>query len=189
MPHEFQFFFESLIWNQTPICTCLFYVCFQCIQKLSQFIQNELQRVSHVLFNSFMLPILDKINQFLYTFKDNNLKKLFKQKCQINNWEFIGSMCKLKCKNSSFRHSFYYLFQMLDWNATKKLTLYILNKLFSFTFRHILTNKAVKDGGMLDLSIRNRQGKTVLHYLGPIFFYKIDWLKRLRFKSWIRLSQ
>ena len=61
--------------------------------------------------------------------------------------------------------------------------------LFSFTFRHILTNKAVKDGGMLDLSIRNRQGKTVLHYLGPIFFYKIDWLIWLRFKSWIRMSQ
>ena len=55
--------------------------------------------------------------------------------------------------------------------------------LFSFTFRHILTSKAVKDGAMLDLSIRNRQGKTVLHYLGPIFFYKIDWLIWLRFNT------
>ena len=35
----------------------------------------------------------------------------------------------------------------------------------NFIFRHILNSKAVKDGQMLDLSIRNSLGKTVLHYL------------------------
>ena len=89
----------------------------------------------------------------------------------VKEWKFVGSMCKLKCIFSSLRRYSTIYLQMLDWNATKKLTL--LNKLFSFTFRHILTNKAVKDGGMLDLSIRNRQGKTVLHYLGPIFSIKL----------------
>ena len=40
-----------------------------------------------------------------------------------------------------------------------------ISDVFDLNFRHILTSKAVKDGQMLDLSIRNRQGKTVLHYL------------------------
>ncbi len=33
------------------------------------------------------------------------------------------------------------------------------------TVRHILTSKAVKDGHMLDLGIKNNQGRTLLHYL------------------------
>lgn len=34
-----------------------------------------------------------------------------------------------------------------------------------YTVNHILTSKAIKDGKMLNLGLRNRHGKTILHYL------------------------